>query len=44
MLVNGNLKRPFYAEVVDEKKGLKLLQKAQNTKKYTINKDFVYKG
>lgn len=44
VLINANLKRSFYCEVVDEKKGLKLLKKAQDTKKYTINEDFVYTG
>lgn len=44
VLINSNMKRSLYCEMVDEKQGLKLLKKAQDTKKYTINEDFVYTG
>ena len=42
--INASLKKPFYIEQLDEKKGLKLLNKATKDKKYTINEDFIYKG
>lgn len=42
VLINSSLKKPFYMELIDEKKGLNLLKKAK--KKYTINKDFIYDG
>lgn len=44
VLCNASLKMPFYMESVTEKEGLKLLKKAQKSKKYTVNEDFVYKG
>lgn len=42
VVFNAGMKNPFYAELLTEKKGLKLLKKAQTNKKYTINKDIVY--
>lgn len=44
VLFNSNIKKTFYAEEMSEKDGLKLLKKAQSSKKYTINDDFVYEG
>lgn len=44
VLINSNMKKTFYAEEVSEKEGLKLLKKAQGSKKYTINEDYVYEG
>lgn len=44
VLVNSTMKRTFYIENLEEKDGLKLLKKAQKSKKYTINEDFVYDG
>lgn len=44
VLINSSLKKPFYIEQLDEKKGLKLLNKATKDKKYTINEEFIYKG
>lgn len=44
VIVNASMKRNFYMETVDEKDGQKLLKKAQNSKKYTINEDFIYNG
>lgn len=42
VLINSNMKKNFYAENLDEKAGQKLLKKAQSSKKYTFNEDFVY--
>ncbi len=42
VVFNAGMKNPFYAELLTEKAGLKLLKKAQKSKKYTINKDLVY--
>lgn len=44
VIMNGNIKRNFYMELLDEKTGLKFLKKAQTNKKYTFNEDFVYDG
>lgn len=44
VVVNSSLKRTFYIESLDEKDGQKLLKKAQKSKKYTINEDFIYEG
>lgn len=44
VLFNSNIKKTFYAEEMSEKDGLKLLKKAQSSKKYTINDDLVYEG
>lgn len=44
VLCNGRVGKAFYMEVVPEEKGLKLLKKAQKSKKYTINEDYVYKA
>lgn len=42
VMVNSNIKRTFYIENLDEKTGAKLLKKAQNSKKYTVNEVLVY--
>ena len=44
VVVNASMKKTFYIENLEEKAGLKLLKKAQKSKKYTINEDFVYEG
>ena len=44
VLCNASLKRTFYMEVIPEKEGLKFLKKAQTSKKYTFNEDFVYES
>lgn len=44
VIMNSNIKRNFYMELLDEKAGLKLLKKAQKSKKYTFNEDFIYDG
>ncbi len=44
VLCNARVGKTFYMEVVPEEKGLKLLKKAQTSKKYTINEDYVYKA
>lgn len=44
VLCNGKVGKAFYMELVPEKEGLKLLKKAQTSKKYTINEDYVYKA
>ena len=44
VILNRNVKRFFYMELLEEKAGLKLLKKAQTSKKYTFNDDFVYDG
>ena len=40
----AGMKNPFFAELLNEKEGLKLLKKAQKNKKYTINEDFIYEA
>lgn len=42
VIVNGNMKKSFYMELLQEKDGLKLMKKAQNSKKYTINEPTTY--
>ena len=42
VVFNAGMKNPFYAELLTEKDGLKLLKKAQKNKKYSFNKDVVY--
>lgn len=42
VIINGNIKKNFYMEMVSEKEGLKLLKKAQTSKKYHINEPFTY--
>lgn len=42
VVVNATLKSNFLMTTLDEKKGLKLLKKAQKNKKYTINDDYIY--
>lgn len=42
--IDSSLKRTFFIESLDENAGQKLLKKAQKSKKYTINEDFVYDG
>lgn len=42
VLVNTTMKRTFYMELLQEKDGVKLLKKAQKSKKYTINEPFTY--
>lgn len=42
VVFNAGMKNPFYAELLSEKDGLKLLKKAQKSKKYTFNEDLVY--
>lgn len=42
VLINSNMKKTMYMEVVSEKDGLKLLKKAQKSDKYTFNEDFTY--
>jgi hypothetical protein len=42
VVINSNMKKAVYMEVVSEKDGLKLLKKAQKSDKYTFNEDFTY--
>ena len=42
VVFNAGMKNPFYAELLTEKDGLKLLKKAQKNKRYSFNKDVVY--
>ena len=44
VVFNAGMKNPFFAELLNEKEGLKLLKKAQKNKKYTINEDFIYEA
>lgn len=44
VVFNAALKNPFYAELLTEKEGLKLLKKATGNKKYVFNEDLVYEG
>ncbi len=44
VLFNAGMKNPFYAELLSEKDGMKYLKKAQKSKHYTINEDFVYEA
>jgi len=44
VLLNSTMKRALYMESIEEKEGLKLLKKAQKSKKYTFNEDFTYNG
>lgn len=44
VLCNARMGKPFYMENVTEKEGLKLLKKAQKSKKYTFNEDYIYTG
>lgn len=42
VIINGNIKKNFYMQLVPEKEGMKLLKKAQTNKKYHINEPFTY--
>ena len=44
VLFNANMKNPFFAELLTEKEGLKMLKKATGNKKYTFNEDLVYEA
>ena len=44
VLCNARVGKTFYMELVPEEEGLRLLKKAQTSKKYTINEDYVYKA
>lgn len=42
VVVNANMKKNFYMELLQEKDGLKLMKKGENSKKYTINEPTTY--
>lgn len=44
VLFNASMKNPFYAELLTEKEGQKMLKKATGNKKYVFNEDLVYEG
>lgn len=44
VLFNANMKNPFFAELLTEKEGMKMLKKATGNKKYTFNEDLVYEA
>ena len=42
VIFNASMKNPFFAELLNEKEGEKILKKAQKNKKYTINEDIIF--